>query len=318
MQCVKKISVIGAGFVGATCAEKLLSRGLCNELVLLDIEEGMARGKALDLWQSGALSTGSIRIIGTADYKDIQDSDLVVVTAGQARRPGMSRDDLQKINANIIKNISQQIKKHAPSSYVIVVTNPLDVMTYVAYKSLGFPAHRVMGMAGVLDSARFRAFVSEELKVSPLDVQAFVLGGHGDTMVFLPRLCHVGGIPLTALLSKERINHLVKRAKTGGAEIVSLLKTGSAYYAPAESVVEMATAILKDQKRILPCSAFLNGEYGTHQLFMGVLCLLGAGGVEKIMEFQMTEEETREFQASVSVVKTQVEQIDKDIKNGTP
>ena len=308
MRCVKKISVIGAGFVGATCAQKLLSHNLCD-VVLLDIDEGMAKGKALDLLQAGALSAPSLSIIGTTNYKNIQNSDLVIITAGQARRPGMSRDELQKTNANIIKNICQQVKTHAPLAYVIVVTNPLDVMAYVAYKSLEFPAHRVMGMAGVLDSARFRTFVSEELKVSPFDVQAFVLGGHGDTMVFLPRLCHVGGIPLTELLPQDRISALVNRAKKGGAEIVSLLKTGSAYYAPAESVVEMATAILKDQKRILPTSAFLNGEYGVNQLFMGVLCLIGAKGVEKVMEFRMTEEEKTMFQHSVSVVKAQVESL---------
>ncbi len=307
MKCVK-ISVIGAGFVGSACAEGLLNQDL-GDIVLLDIDGDMARGKALDLLQSRALNSSPASLMGTADYKDIQNSDLVIITAGQARRPGMGRDTLQQNNAQIIKNISEQIKKWAPSSYVIVVTNPLDVMSYVAYKSLNFPAHRVMGMAGVLDSARFRTFVSLELNISPRDVQAFVLGGHGDTMVFLPRLCHVGGIPLTELLPEDKISALVERAKKGGAEIVSLLKKGSAYYAPAESVVEMALAILKDQKRVLPCSTFLKGEYGTKDLFMGVLCLIGAGGVEKIMEFKMTEEEKRAFQGSVEAVRQQVEKL---------
>ena len=300
-----KISIIGAGFVGSACAEGLLNQDL-GDIVLLDIDEDMARGKALDLLQSRALDSSPASLMGTADYKDIQNSELVIITAGQARRPGMSRDTLQENNAKIIKNISEQIKKWAPSSSVIVVTNPLDVMAYMAYKSLNFPARRVIGMAGVLDSARFRTFVSLTLKVSPRDVQAFVLGGHGDTMVFLPRLCHVGGIPLPELLPEDQISALVERAKKGGAEVVSLLKKGSAYYAPALSVVEMATAILKDQKRVLPCSTFLNGEYGTKDLFMGVLCLIGAKGVEKIMEFKMTSEEQREFQQSVRAIRQQI------------
>ena len=308
MHRIKKISIIGAGFVGSTCAQNLLNHSL-GDVVLLDIEEGMVRGKALDLLQSCALSSNHSHIIGTTDYKDIQDSDLIIVTAGQARQPGMGREDMQKTNASIMKSVCQQIKQQAPLAYVIVVTNPLDVMAYVAYQSLGFPAHRVMGMAGVLDSARFRTFVSEELNISPVDVQAFVLGGHGDTMVFLPRLCHVGGIPLTELLPSDRISALVERAKKGGGEIVSLLKDSSAYYAPAQSVVEMAKAILKDQKRILPVSVFLNGEYGVNQLFMGVLCLIGAKGVEKIMEFRMTESEKKEFQVSVSAIKTQVDKL---------
>ena len=303
-----KISIIGGGFVGSTCAHWLLSRGW-GDIVLLDIAEDLVRGRALDLFQSSALTTSCLEIKGTSDYKDIQNSDLVIITAGRARQPGMSRDELRNINAKIVAQICEQIKHQAPEAYVIVVTNPLDVMSYVAWKTLGFPSQRVMGMAGVLDSARFKAFVAEALQVSVQDVQAFVLGGHGDTMVLLPRLCHVGGIPLTELLSGEKINSLVERTKKGGAEIVSLLKTGSAYYAPALSVVEMAESILKDKKRILPCSTLLNGEYETRGLFMGVLCCLGSKGVEKVMEFSMTTEEKKLFQSSVSAVRSQVEQL---------
>ena len=303
-----KISIIGGGFVGSTCAHWFLSRDM-GDIVLLDIMEDSVRGRALDLLQSSALTTSSACIEGTKDYSRIQNSDIVIITAGKPRQPGMSRNELRNINTQVVVQVCEQIKQHAPESYVIVVTNPLDVMTYVAWKTLGFPVQRVMGMAGVLDSARFRAFVAQELQVSIQDVQAFVLGGHGDTMVLLPRLCQVGGIPLTELLSKEKIAALIERTKKGGAEIVSLLKTASAYYAPALSVVEMAESILKDKKRILPCSTLLKGEYGVDNLFMGVLCCLGAKGVEKVMEFSMTEEETQQFQNSVSAVRTQVEQL---------
>ena len=304
-----KISIIGGGFVGSTCAHWFLSRDM-GDIVLLDIMEDPVRGRALDLLQSSALTTSSAHIEGTKDYSRIQNSDIVIITAGKPRQPGMSRDELRNINTQIVVQVCEQIKKHAPESYVIVVTNPLDVMTYVAWKTLEFPVQKVMGMAGVLDSARFRAFVAQELQVSIQDVQAFVLGGHGDTMVLLPRLCQVGGIPLTELLSKEKIATLVERTQKGGAEIVSLLKTASAYYAPALSVVEMAESILKDKKRILPCSTLLKGEYGVKNLFMGVLCCLGAKGVEKVMEFSMTEEEKKQFQTSASAVRSQVEQLD--------
>ncbi len=303
-----KISIIGGGFVGSTCAHWLLSRDL-GDIVLLDIAEGPVQGRALDLLQSSALSRFNPDIKGTANYQDIQGSDIVIITAGRTRSPGMSRDELQNINTEIIRQVCEQVRERAPEAVVIIVTNPLDVMTYVAWKTLAFPSKRVIGMAGVLDSARFKAFVAMKLKVSIQDIQAFVLGGHGDTMVLLPRLCHVGGIPLTELLSKEDIEALVERTKKGGAEIVSLLKTGSAYYAPALSVVEMAEAVLKDKKRILPCAAFLKGEYDVKDLFMGVLCQLGAGGVEKVMEFSMTEAEKKAFQASVSAVRTQVQKL---------
>ena len=303
-----KISIIGSGFVGSTCAHWLLNRDL-GDIVLLDIQKDSVQGRALDLLQSSSLTRASLQIKGTVDYRDIQGSDIVIITAGQARQPGTSRDELQSINAKIIKQICERIKQEAPTACVIVVTNPLDVMAYIAWKTLGFPSQRVIGMAGVLDSARFKTFVAQELGISPQDVQAFVLGGHGDTMVSFPRLCHVGGIPLKELLSPQQIDSLLERTKKGGAEIVSLLKTGSAYYAPALSVVEMAEAILKDQKRILPCSTLLNGEYETQGLFMGVLCCLGAKGVEKIMEFSMTEEEKEQFQKSVLAVKSQVNQL---------
>jgi len=303
-----KISIIGGGFVGSTCAHWLLSRDL-GDIVLLDIEPDLARGRALDLLQSSPLTSSSLQIEGTADYRDIQDSDIVIITAGRARQPGMSRDELRDINAKTVVQVCEQVKQQAPESYVIVVTNPLDVMAYAAWKTLQFPAHRVMGMAGILDSARFKVFVAQELKVSVQDVQAFVLGGHGDTMVLLPRLCQVGGIPLMELLPGERVNDLVERTKKGGAEIVSLLKTASAYYAPALSVVEMTEAVLKNQKRILPCSTLLNGEYGTEGVFMGVLCCLGEKGVEKIMEFSMTPEEKNQFQQSVLAVKNQVDKL---------
>ena len=303
-----KISIIGGGFVGATCAHWILTRDL-GDIVLLDIEESLVQGRALDLLQSSSLAGKTLNIQAGSEYKNIKNSDLVVITAGRARQPGMSRDELRSVNAGIIKQVCEGIKKEAPNSIVIVVTNPLDVMSYVAYKTLGFPPERVLGMAGVLDTARFKTFVAEELQVSPKDVQTFVLGGHGDTMVFLPRLCHVGGIPLMELLSKARIEALVKRAQNGGAEIVALLKKGSAYYAPSLSVVEMVEAILKDQKRILPCSTLLQGEYETKGIFMGVLCSLGAKGREKILEFSMTAEEKAQFQNSVESVRKQVSQL---------
>ena len=303
-----KISIIGGGFVGSTCAHWLLSRDL-GDIVLLDIAEGPVRGRALDLLQSSSLSRFNPDIKGTADYRDIEGSDIVIITAGRAREPGMSRDELQNINTQVIQQVCEEIKKQAPRAVVIVVTNPLDVMTYAAWKTLSFAPQKVLGMAGVLDSARFKAFVADKLRVSVQDVQAFVLGGHGDTMVLLPRLCHVGGIPLKELLSEEDISALVERTKKGGAEIVSLLKTGSAYYAPALSVVEMVESILKDKKRILPCSVLLKGEYEVKDLFMGVLCQLGKEGVEKIMEFSMTEAEKKDFQASVSAVREQVRKL---------
>ena len=303
-----KISIIGGGFVGSTCAHWILNRNL-GDIVLLDINESSAQGKALDLLQSSSLTSASARIVGTADYKHIEGSDVVIITAGRPRQDGMSRDELRQINADVLKQVCKKVKIHCPDSYVIIVTNPLDVMTYLAFKVLGFPPERVMGMAGVLDSARFKTFVAETLNVSTQDVQAFVLGGHGDTMVLIPRLCHVGGIPLTELLPEQKIADLIARAQKGGAEIVSLLKSSSAYYAPALSAVEMAEAILQDKKRILPCSAYLTGQYGVQDLYMGVLCRIGAGGIEQIMELKLTQKENQQFQKSVAAVRRQVEQL---------
>ena len=303
-----KISIIGAGHVGSACAHWLLCRKL-GHIVLLDIQDGRAKGLALDLLQSGALNGTEQYVVGTSDYTDISNSQVVIITAGQARKPGMSRADLLKINATIITGICKNIKKYAPQSIVLVVTNPLDVMSWLAWKELDFPTNRVIGMAGILDTSRFRTFVAQELGVSVRDVQAFVLGGHGDTMVILSRLCHVGGIPLHELLSQEKIDNLIERAQKGGIEIVSLLKNSSAYYAPAISVVEMVEAVLMDQKRILPCSTYLKGEYGVKDLYMGVLCKLGRRGVEKIMQFSLSSKEQKKFQKSADVVREQVQQL---------
>lgn len=306
----KKISVIGAGFVGSTCAHWAAAKEL-GDVVLLDVNEGAAKGKALDLYESSPVEGFDSRIIGTADYKDIKDSDVVIITAGLPRKPGMSRDDLLATNSKIMKEVCQGVRQYAPNSVAIIVSNPLDAMAFVAKETLGFPRERVIGMAGVLDGARFRTFISEELGVSVKDVQAFVLGGHGDTMVPMPRHCSVGGVPLTEMLSKEKVDALVQRARQGGAEIVGLLKTGSAYYAPSASAVQMAEAILKDQKRILPCAALLDGEYGVKGLFVGVLCQLGGNGMEKVIEIKLNDEERKMLDKSVDAVKELVEALKK-------
>ncbi len=306
----KKISVIGAGFVGSTCAHWAAQKEL-GDVVLLDVNEGAAKGKALDLYESSPVEGFDSKITGTSDYKDIADSDVVIITAGIPRKPGMSRDDLLATNSKIMKEVCQGVRQYAPNSVAIIVSNPLDAMAFVAKETLGFPRERVIGMAGVLDGARFRTFISEELNVSVKDVQAFVLGGHGDTMVPMPRHCSVGGVPLTEMLPKERVDALVKRAREGGAEIVGLLKTGSAYYAPSASAVQMAEAILKDQKRILPCAALLDGEYGVKGLFVGVLCVLGGKGMEKVIEIKLNDEEKKMLDHSVGAVKELVEALKK-------
>lgn len=306
----KKISVIGSGFVGSTCAHWAASKEL-GDVVLLDINEGSAKGKALDLYESSPVEGFDSRVVGTKDYKDIKDSDVVIVTAGLPRKPGMSRDDLLATNAKIMKECCLGIREYAPNSVVIVVSNPLDAMAFVAKEVTGFPRERIIGMAGVLDSARFRTFISEELNVSVKDIQAFVLGGHGDTMVPMPRHCSVGGVPLTEMLPKERVDALVDRARNGGAEIVKLLQTGSAYYAPSASAVQMAEAILKDQKRILPCAALLQGEYGVNGLFVGVLCQLGGKGMEKVIELKLNDEEKKMLDHSVNAVKELVDALKK-------
>lgn len=306
----KKLSVIGAGFVGSTCAHWAAAKEL-GDVVILDINEGSAQGKALDLFEASPVEGFDARVKGTANYQDIADSDVVIITAGLPRKPGMSRDDLLATNAKIMKQVCEGVKQYAPQSTVIVVSNPLDAMAYVAKQVLGFPKERIIGMAGVLDSARFRSFIAEELNVSVKDIQAFVLGGHGDTMVPMPRHCSIGGVPLTEMLNKERIDAIVDRTRKGGAEIVGLLKTGSAYYAPSASAVQMAESILKDQHRILPCAALLTGEYGVNDLFVGVLCELGGNGLEKVIELKLNEEEQAGLEHSIAAVKELVAALEK-------
>lgn len=306
----KKLTVVGAGFVGSTCAHWAASKEL-GDIVLVDVNEGAAKGKALDLFESSPVEGFDSRVVGTSDYKDTANSDVVIITAGIPRKPGMSRDDLLSTNAKIMKDVCQGVKQYSPESVVIVVSNPLDAMAFVAKQVLGFPRERVIGMAGVLDGARFRSFIAEECNVSVKDVQAFVLGGHGDTMVPMPRHCSVGGIPLTEILSKDRMDALVTRTRNGGAEIVGLLKTGSAYYAPAASAVQMAEAILKDQKRVLPCAAYLQGEYGIKDLFIGVLCKIGGKGLEQVMEIRLNESEKAGLDNSAKAVKELTEALKK-------
>ncbi len=306
----KKISVIGSGFVGSTAAHWAAQKEL-GDVVLLDINEGSAKGKALDLFETSPIEGFDSMVKGSSNYADIADSDVVILTAGLPRKPGMSRDDLLATNAKIVKECSEGIKKYAPNSVVIVVSNPLDAMAYVCKQVTGFPRERVIGMAGVLDGARFRSFIAEEANVSVKDVQAFVLGGHGDTMVPMPRHCSVGGVPLTEMLSTEKIEALVQRTRTGGAEIVGLLKTGSAYYAPSASAVQMAESILKNQNRILPCAVELNGEYGMKGLFIGVLCKLGGRGVESVIELKLNDTERSGLENSMKAVKELVEALGK-------
>ncbi len=304
----KKITVVGGGFVGATSAHWIAAKELAD-VVLIDIIEGMPQGKGLDLLQAAPVEGFDVNVIGTNDYADTANSDLVIITAGIARKPGMSRDDLMNINTGIVKEVTSQICKYSPNAFLIIVSNPLDAMVYVAHKVSGFPTNRVIGMAGVLDSARFRAFIAMELGVSVKDIQAFVLGGHGDTMVPLPRYTTVSGIPIPDLMSAERIEALVDRTRKGGGEIVNLLKTGSAFFAPSASAVQMASAILKDQKRILPCAAYCDKEYGVGGYFVGVPAMLGANGVEKVVEIQMTADEKAAFDRSVQAVRDLVKEL---------
>ncbi len=296
-----KITVIGGGFVGSTTAHFLAMHEL-GDIVLLDINEGIPQGKALDLSQAAPVEGFDVKIQGTNSYEDTSDSDIVVITAGMARKPGMSRDELLAVNTNIVKTACENIKKYSPNAIVIVVTNPLDAMVYTAWKATGFPPHRVIGMAGVLDSARMRHFIAEAVGVSVEDVTAFVMGGHGDTMVPVTRFANVGGVPLADLLPKEKIDALGERTRNGGAEIVGLLKTGSAYYAPAASVVAMVESILRDKKRVLPCAAYLNGEYGVKGLFIGVPAVLGRSGVERVLKVKLNEEEQKAFMKTVEHV----------------
>ncbi len=304
-----KITVVGGGNVGATAAQRIAEKELANEVVLVDVLPGMPQGKSLDMYQSAPVERFDSRMVGTQGYDETAGSDIVLITAGLARKPGMSRDDLLFKNAEIVGGITKEIAKRSPNSIIIMVTNPLDVMTYVAWKTSGFPKERVLGMAGVLDSARFRAFISMELDVSVRDVSAFVLGGHGDTMVPLPRYSTVAGIPLPDLMDKATIDRLVQRTRDGGAEIVKLLGTGSAYYAPSASAVEMIESIVKDQKRILPCAAWLQGEYGQKDVFCGVPVKLGKKGIEQIIQIKLTADEQKELDKSAQDVKDNIAKL---------
>ena len=300
---VNKITVVGAGHVGATCAQRLAEKELAREVVLIDIVEGIPQGKGLDQWESAPIEGFDSHVIGANDYEEAADSELFIVTAGIARKPGMSRDDLLKTNAGIVESVSKEIARVAPDSIIIMVSNPLDVMAYVAMKTTGFPRERVIGMAGVLDTARYRSFISLELGVSVEDIQALVLGGHGDTMVPLVSYTTISGIPLTQFLENERIEALLERTRKGGAEIVGHLKTGSAYYAPSAAAVQMAEAIVKDKRRILPCAAYLEGEYGHEGIFLGVPCQLGEGGLQRIIEVELTESEAEALENSAKAVR---------------
>jgi len=298
----KKLSIIGAGNVGATAAHWAASKELAD-IVLYDIVEGVPQGKALDLLQAAPLEGFDCNIIGTNDFDDTADSDVVIVTAGMARKPGMTRDDLLKTNYGIVSSVVREAAQRSPGATFIIVTNPVDVMTYVAYRVSGLPSQRVIGQAGVLDSTRFRTFIAQELGVSVEDVTALVMGVHGDDMVPLVRYSYVGGIPIEHLIPEVRIRAIVERTRRGGGEIVNLLKTGSAYYAPGLSVIEMAEAILKDKRRVLPAIAYLNGEYGQRDVYAGVPVILGAGGVERVIEIDLTPEEREAFERSIEAVR---------------
>jgi malate dehydrogenase len=301
----KKIAVIGAGFTGATAALMMAQKEL-GDVVLVDIpsQTNPTKGKALDMLEASPVQGFDANIKGTSSYEDIQDADLVLITAGLPRKPGMSRDDLVSTNAKIMKEVSENVKKHAPNSYIIVLSNPVDAMTYVCYKTTGFPKNRVIGQSGVLDTARFNTFVAQELNISVEDVSGFVLGGHGDDMVPLVRYSYAGGIPLDKTISPERIEAIVERTRKGGGEIVNLLGNGSAYYAPAASMVQMAEAILKDKKRILPSVAYLEGEYGCNNLYLGVPTILGGDGIEHIIELPLTEKENEGLKRSIESVQS--------------
>jgi malate dehydrogenase len=308
MTARKKIALVGAGMIGGTLAHLCELKNL-GDVVLFDIAEGMPQGKALDISQSSAVDGCDVNLKGTNDYADIKDSDVVIVTAGVPRKPGMSRDDLLAINTGIIKTVAENIKKHCPNAFVIVITNPLDAMVWVMQKLSGLPANKVVGMAGVLDSSRFAYFLSEELNVSISDINAFVLGGHGDTMVPVTNYTTISGIPLPEFvkmgwLKQEKLDQIVQRTRDGGAEIVGLLKTGSAFYAPAASAIRMAEAYLYDKKRILPCAAHLSGQYGVKDLYVGVPCVIGANGVEKIVEINLDGSQKAMFDKSVAAVKS--------------
>jgi malate dehydrogenase len=300
---LNKITVVGAGNVGATAAQRLAEKNLARTVVMVDVAEGIPQGKALDQWQSGPIEGYDTRVIGTNDYALAAGSEIFVVTAGIARKPGMSRDDLVKTNAGIVQSVSREIARVAPQSIIVVVSNPLDVMCYVAMKASGFPRERVLGMAGVLDTARYRMFLAEAMDVSVEDIQAMVLGGHGDTMVPLISCTVVSGIPVTQLLAKDTLDAIVTRTRNGGAEIVAHLKTGSAYYAPSAAAVQMVEAIALDKKRVLPCAAWLQGEYGLRDVFCGVPCKLGRNGLEQVVAVALNDQERTDLHASAEAVR---------------
>lgn len=306
-----KISVIGAGNVGATCADVIAHKELANEVVLLDIKENFAEGKALDIWQTAPVNMYDTRVTGsTNDYSKTAGSDVVVITSGLPRKPGMSRDDLIATNAKIVKSVTENVVKYSPNAKIIVVSNPLDVMTYCAYLAAKLPSNQVFGMAGILDTARYRAFLATELNCNPKDIQAILMGGHGDTMVPLPRYTTVSGIPVTELISEDKLNAIVERTKKGGGEIVNLLGT-SAWYAPGASAAQMVEAIVRDQKRIFPCCAWLTGEYGLNNIYLGVPVKLGKNGIEEIIELKLTEEELKLVHESAAAVKEVMDVLDK-------
>ncbi len=305
----KKISIIGAGNVGATCAHWLLKKEIAD-IVLLDIVEGMPQGKALDMYEAAPVERYDVKVTGTNDYADTAGSDVVIITSGLARKPGMSRDDLLKKNLEIVSGVTREVVAKSPNAILIIVSNPLDAMVYAAHKASGFPTSRVMGMAGILDTARYRAFIAEALNISVTDIQALLLGGHGDDMVPLPRYTTVSGIPVTELLPAEKIEAIVDRARKGGIEIVNLLKTGSAYYAPGAGAAEMAEAILKDSNRILPCCCHCDAEYGVGGYFVGVPVILGAGGVKKVIELKLNADEKKLLDESVEHVRQLSAQVD--------
>jgi len=305
-----KVSVIGAGNVGATCAEVIAHHELVNQVVILDIKENFAEGKALDIWETSAINLYDTRIIGTTnDYSKTADSDVVVITSGLPRKPGMSRDDLISTNANIVKSVTENVVKYSPDTIIIVVSNPLDVMTYCAYLNAKLPSNRVFGMAGILDTGRFKAFLADELSVSPKDIHAVLMGGHGDTMVPLPRYTTLGGIPITELISKDKLDKIIQRTKNGGGEIVNLLGT-SAWYAPGSAAAQMVEAIVKDQKRLFPVCTWLDGEYGLKNIYLGVPVILGKSGIENIIELQLNEEEMKLLHESAKAVREVMDVLD--------
>jgi malate dehydrogenase len=301
---LEKVAVVGAGNVGATAAQRLAEKALARTVVMIDVIEGVPQGKALDQWQSGPIEGFDTRIIGTITYDEAAGAELFVVTAGIARKPGMSRDDLVKTNAAIVRSVATEIARVAPKAIIVVVSNPLDVMCYVAMKASGFPRERVLGMAGVLDTARYRTFLAQALDVSVEDIQAMVLGGHGDTMVPLVSYTTVSGIPVSQLIGADALESIVTRTRNGGAEIVAFLKTGSAYYAPSAAAVQMVEAIALDKRRILPCSAWLKGEFGLRDVFCGVPCKLGRGGLQQIVEIRLTDAERAELAKSAEAVRS--------------